>query len=76
MLRSLVSICTLFTFYMIANGIIFRHYYAPGRNKPWLALAMLAYLTLISLGAQTVLRDLCAKIVPVRCCFYIDQWLM
>jgi APA family basic amino acid/polyamine antiporter len=49
-LLNLVSICTLFTFYMIANGIIFRHYYKPGYNKPWLALFMLVYLTGTSLG--------------------------
>jgi len=49
-LLNLVSICTLFTFYMIANGILFRHYYAPGVNRPYLAIFILFWNTATSLA--------------------------
>jgi APA family basic amino acid/polyamine antiporter len=49
-LLNLVSICTLFTFYLIANGILYRHWYHPGVNKPWLALGIMVYFTAISLA--------------------------
>jgi hypothetical protein len=38
-------------FYLIANGILYRHWYHPGVNKPWLALGIMFYFTAISLGA-------------------------
>ena len=38
-------------FYLIANGILYRHWYHPGVNKPWLALGIMVYFTAVSLGA-------------------------
>lgn len=49
-LLNLVSICTLFTFYLIANGILFRHYYAPGINAPIKACIILFWNTVTSLA--------------------------
>ena len=39
-------------FYLIANGILYRHWYHPGVNKPWLALGIMVYFTAVSLGAS------------------------
>ena len=38
---------------MIANGILYRHWYHPGVNKPWLALFIMLYFTAISLGERS-----------------------
>ena len=50
-LLNLVSVCTLFTFYIIACGILYRRYHLPGKTKPWLALFAILYFTAVSVGA-------------------------
>ena len=50
-LINLVSVCTLFTFYVVAMGVLYRHYHLPGKTKPWLALFVMFYFTAVSLGA-------------------------
>ena len=46
-----MSVCTLFTFYVVAMGVLYRHYHLPGKTKPWLALFIMLYFTAVSLGA-------------------------
>lgn len=51
-LLNLVSIGTLFVFYMVANAVIFRRYVAPGGGYgalPWPTLAFLAAFSALSL---------------------------
>ena len=54
-LLNLVSVCTLFTFYIIACGILYRRYHLPGKTKPWLALFVMIYFTAVSVGARSEL---------------------
>ena len=52
-LLNLVSVCTLFTFYVVAMGTLYRHYHLPGKTKPWLALFVMFWFTATSLGAPS-----------------------
>jgi amino acid transporter len=61
-LLNLVSVCTLFTFYVVAMGVLYRHYHLPGKTKPWLALFVMFWFTATSLGA----RDYSHTIPSVR----------
>ncbi|KAG0573341.1 hypothetical protein KC19_VG169800 [Ceratodon purpureus] len=49
-LLNLISIGTLFVFYMVANALIFRRYHVPGKTN---ALPTAAFLTLLSVLAVT-----------------------
>ncbi|KAK3139359.1 hypothetical protein QOZ80_5AG0382080 [Eleusine coracana subsp. coracana] len=59
-LLNLVCIGTLFVFYMVANAVIFRRYYAGGsshhqhRHQPWPTLAFLLAFSLIALAFTLV----------------------
>ncbi|KAK8651446.1 hypothetical protein V6N13_141047 [Hibiscus sabdariffa] len=48
-LLNLVSIGTLFVFYMVANAVIYRRYVVIGTTKPWPTLSFLCLLSLTSL---------------------------
>ncbi|OMP07141.1 Amino acid/polyamine transporter I [Corchorus olitorius] len=48
-LLNLVSIGTLFVFYMVANAVIYRRYVVVGTTKPWPTLSFLCLLSLTSL---------------------------
>ncbi|KAH0904960.1 hypothetical protein HID58_044463 [Brassica napus] len=47
-LLNLVSIGTLFVFYMVANAVIFRRYVAVGYTKPWPTLSFLCLFSITS----------------------------
>ncbi|XP_010464736.1 PREDICTED: cationic amino acid transporter 7, chloroplastic-like [Camelina sativa] len=47
-LLNLVSIGTLFVFYMVANAVIFRRYVVVGYTKPWPTLSFLCLFTITS----------------------------
>ncbi|KAJ6983647.1 hypothetical protein NC653_026461 [Populus alba x Populus x berolinensis] len=42
-LLNLVSIGTLFVFYMVANAVVYRRYVAIGTTNPWPTLAFLVH---------------------------------
>ncbi|KAH1030433.1 hypothetical protein J1N35_042607 [Gossypium stocksii] len=48
-LLNLISIGTLFVYYMVANAVIYRRYVVIGTTKPWPILSFLCLLTLSSL---------------------------
>ncbi|VVB13243.1 unnamed protein product [Arabis nemorensis] len=48
-LLNLVSIGTLFVFYMVANALIFRRYVPTGPTKPWPTLSFLTLFSITSL---------------------------
>ncbi|XP_021296626.1 cationic amino acid transporter 6, chloroplastic-like [Herrania umbratica] len=48
-LLNLVSIGTLFVFYMVANAVIYRRYVVVGTTKPWSTLSFLCLLSLTSI---------------------------
>ncbi|XP_058087972.1 cationic amino acid transporter 7, chloroplastic-like [Magnolia sinica] len=48
-LLHLVSIGTLFVFYMVANAVIYRRYVSVGITNPWPTLAFLIFFSIISL---------------------------
>ncbi|KAK9284007.1 hypothetical protein L1049_012266 [Liquidambar formosana] len=48
-LLNLVSIGTLFVFYMVANAVIYRRYVAVGTTNPWSTLSFLCSFTLTSI---------------------------
>ncbi|KAG7576752.1 Amino acid/polyamine transporter I [Arabidopsis thaliana x Arabidopsis arenosa] len=48
-LLNLVSIGTLFVFYMVANAVIFRRYVAVGSTKPWPTLSFLCLFSITSI---------------------------
>ncbi|KHG16483.1 Cationic amino acid transporter 7, chloroplastic -like protein [Gossypium arboreum] len=48
-LLNLMSIGTLFVYYMVANAVIYRRYVVIGTTKPWSILSFLCLLTLTSL---------------------------
>lgn len=48
-LLNLVTIGTLFVFYMVANAVVYRRYVAAGTTSPWPTAALLVALTLASL---------------------------
>ncbi|EEF46624.1 cationic amino acid transporter, putative [Ricinus communis] len=48
-LLNLVSIGTLFVFYMVANAVIYRRYVAIGTTKPWPTLSFLCSFSFTSL---------------------------
>ncbi|KAJ0235188.1 Cationic amino acid transporter 6 [Hirschfeldia incana] len=48
-LLNLVSIGTLFVFYMVANALIFRRYVPVGPTKPWPTLTFLTLFSIFSL---------------------------
>ena len=56
MLLDLVSIGTLFVFYMVANAVVFRRYAGDGdgRRRAWPALAFLGAFSLIALAFTLV----------------------
>ncbi|VVA97136.1 unnamed protein product [Arabis nemorensis] len=58
-LLNLVSIGTLFVFYMVANAVIFRRYVAVGYTKPW---PTLSFLCLFSI--TTIVFTLVCKLAP------------
>uniref|UniRef100_M4EZ90 Cationic amino acid transporter C-terminal domain-containing protein n=1 Tax=Brassica campestris TaxID=3711 RepID=M4EZ90_BRACM len=47
-LLNLVSIGTLFVFYMVANAVIFRRYVAVGYTRPWPTLSFLCLFSITS----------------------------
>ena len=51
---NLVSVCTLFTFFVVACGIMWRHYYLPGKTKPWIAAGAIFWNVATSLGAHVI----------------------
>ena len=63
-LLNLVSVCTLFTFYIIACGILYRRYHLPGKTKPWLALFAILYFTAVSVGVLSA--SPCVILQPLR----------
>ena len=48
-LLNLVTIGTLFVFYMVANAVVFRRYVAAGSTNTWPTAALLATLSMASL---------------------------
>lgn len=48
-LLNLVSIGTLFVFYMVANAVIFRRYVVLGRTKPWPTISFLCSFSLTAI---------------------------
>jgi len=48
-LLNLVSIGTLFVFYMVANAVVYRRYVAIGTTNPWPTLAFLCSFSLTSI---------------------------
>ncbi|GMI84946.1 ARABIDOPSIS THALIANA CATIONIC AMINO ACID TRANSPORTER 6, cationic amino acid transporter 6 [Hibiscus trionum] len=48
-LLNLISIGTLFVFYMVANAVIYRRYVLIGTTKPWPTLSFLCLLSLTSI---------------------------
>ncbi|KAK7280528.1 hypothetical protein RJT34_25592 [Clitoria ternatea] len=48
-LLNLVSIGTLFVFYMVANAVIYRRYVATGTTNPWPTLSFLCSFSLTSI---------------------------
>ncbi|CAF2155674.1 unnamed protein product [Brassica napus] len=48
-LLNLVSIGTLFVFYMVANAVIFRRYVAVGYTRPWPTLSFLCLFSITSI---------------------------
>ncbi|WRX12783.1 Amino acid/polyamine transporter I - like 4 [Theobroma cacao] len=48
-LLNLVSIGTLFVFYMVANAVVYRRYVVVGTTKPWSTLSFLCLLSLTSI---------------------------
>ncbi|CAA7397006.1 unnamed protein product [Spirodela intermedia] len=55
-LLNLVTIGTLFVFYMVANAVVYRRYVVAGTTSPWPTAALLAALTLSSLGFTMLWR--------------------
>ncbi|CAL0300271.1 unnamed protein product [Lupinus luteus] len=58
-LLNLVSIGTLFVFYMVANAVIYRRYVAIGTTKPWPTLSFLC-----SFSFTSIMFTLIWKFVP------------
>lgn len=48
-LLNLISIGTLFVFYMVANAVIYRRYVIIGTTKPWPTLSFLCLLSITSI---------------------------
>ncbi|XP_022744448.1 cationic amino acid transporter 7, chloroplastic-like isoform X1 [Durio zibethinus] len=48
-LLNLVSIGTLFVFYMVANAVIYRRYVVVGTTKPWPTLSFLCLLSITAI---------------------------
>ncbi|XP_061363959.1 cationic amino acid transporter 7, chloroplastic-like isoform X2 [Gastrolobium bilobum] len=59
-LLDLVSIGTLFVFYMVANAVIYRRYVAMGTTNPWPTLSFLC-----SFSFTSIMFTLIWKFVPV-----------
>lgn len=55
-LANMVSIGTLFVFFVVAACLIFRRTYSPGVNKPWLPLIHIVIIALFSIGMSTYYR--------------------
>lgn len=55
-LLNLVSIGTLFVFYMVANALIFRRYVLIGTSKPWPTLSFLSSFTITSIIFSLIWR--------------------
>ncbi|CAM8949061.1 unnamed protein product [Rhodiola kirilowii] len=55
-LLNLVSIGTLFVFYMVANALIFRRYVLIGTSKPWPTLSFLCSFTITSVIFSLIWR--------------------
>lgn len=53
-LLNLISIGTLFVFYMVANALIFRRHHVPGKTNPLPTAAFLTLLTVISATFVTI----------------------
>eukprot|EP01018_Ginkgo_biloba_P012117 Gb_10486 [translate_table: standard] len=53
-LVSLISIGTLFVFYMVANALIYRRYVVIGKTNPWPTLGYLLGLSTIAVGFSCV----------------------
>ncbi|CAI8605162.1 unnamed protein product [Vicia faba] len=58
-LLNLVSIGTLFVFYMVANAVVYRRYVAAGTTNPWPTVSFL-----VSFSFTSILFTLIWKIVP------------
>lgn len=54
MLLNLISIGTLFVFYMVANALIFRRHHVPGKTSALPTAAFLIILTVLSITFVTV----------------------
>lgn len=52
-LIGLVSVATLFVFFMVGEALMIRRYYVKSQNKPWLILGFLALFTATSIGFST-----------------------
>jgi len=55
-LANMVSIGTLFVFFVVAACLIFRRTYAEGVSKPWLPLIHIVVIALFSIGMSTYYR--------------------
>jgi APA family basic amino acid/polyamine antiporter len=55
-LANMVSIGTLFVFFVAAACLIFRRTYARGVSKPWLPLIHIVVIALFSIGMSTYYR--------------------
>ncbi|MQM23157.1 hypothetical protein Taro_056220 [Colocasia esculenta] len=55
-LLNLVSIGTLFVFYMVANAVVYRRYVAVGTTSPWPTAAFLAFFSVVSVVFTLVWR--------------------
>lgn len=53
-LLNLISIGTLFVFYMVANALLFRRHHVPGKTSPLPTAAFLTLLTVLSITFVTV----------------------
>lgn len=49
-LVDLISIGTLFVFYMVANALVYRRYVVKGKTNPWPTLGFLSALSTIAVG--------------------------
>ncbi|XP_058737559.1 cationic amino acid transporter 7, chloroplastic-like [Vicia villosa] len=58
-LLNLVSIGTLFVFYMVANAVVYRRYVAAGTTNPWPTVSFL-----VSFSFTSIVFTLIWKIVP------------
>jgi amino acid transporter len=55
-LANMVSIGTLFIFFVVAASLIFRRTHVPGLTSPWLPLIHIVLITGFSIGMSTYYR--------------------